>query len=100
MGSALFAAVAAIVATRVIERFGGKLGGLVGTLPSTIVPASIGLLNQSRSAEQFIEAINTAPAGMLLNVGFLWLWDSAMVGPALWLARGTRLERQRASPSA
>ena len=41
-GSALFAGLVAIGVTLAIEKFGGRTGGLIGTMPSTIVPASIG----------------------------------------------------------
>lgn len=73
-----------------IERWGGLLGGALGTLPSTIVPASIGFAVSGRGEEALATALAVTPAGMLLNAGFLWLWR---VVPARLPARslGTRL---------
>lgn len=64
----------AILVTRGIERFGGLLGGVMGTLPSTIVPASLGFALNARGDEALAAALAVTPAGMLLNAGFLWLW--------------------------
>lgn len=72
--SALFAGLVAIGVTVAIERWGGVVGGLVGTLPSTIVPAAFGIANAAPSAAAFGDAMYATPAGMLLNVGFLYLW--------------------------
>lgn len=69
---AVFAGLVAIAVTVAIERLGGRLGGLLGTLPTTIVPASLGLL--ANDPEVFRQAMSLAPAGMLLNALFLWLW--------------------------
>lgn len=69
---ALFAGLVAIAVTLAIERFGGRVGGLLGTLPTTIVPSSIGMA--ANDPEVFREALSIAPAGMLLNAVFLWLW--------------------------
>lgn len=71
---ALFAALVAIGATVAIERFGGKLGGLLSTLPTTIVPAALGIYAQSADAEAFRAAMYVTPAGMLIDAGFLYLW--------------------------
>ena len=43
LGPALLAGLVAIGATVAIERFGGRIGGLLATVPTTIVPASIGM---------------------------------------------------------
>lgn len=59
--------------TRLVERLGGRVGGLIGTLPSTIVPASIGIYLEG-STEGFEQAMDFVPAGMLLNVCFLYAW--------------------------
>ena len=40
--SGIFAALVAIGATVAIERLGGRLGGVLGSIPTTIVPASLG----------------------------------------------------------
>lgn len=69
---ALLAGLVAILVTLSIERFGGRIGGLLGTLPTTIVPSSIGMA--ANDPEVFREALSIAPAGMLLNALFLWLW--------------------------
>jgi hypothetical protein len=42
-GSAIFAGLVAIGVTRAIEKFGGLIGGVLATLPTTVVPASIGV---------------------------------------------------------
>ncbi|MFK7927945.1 MAG: hypothetical protein AB8H79_07135 [Myxococcota bacterium] len=62
----------AIAVTLAIERFGGRIGGLIGTLPTTIVPAALGLWGDDPVV--FGETMGAVPAGMLLNAGFLWLW--------------------------
>ena len=56
-----------------MERLGGRLGGLLGTVPSTIVPASLGIYAQSTTGG-FVEAMDLVPAGMFLNVFFLYAW--------------------------
>lgn len=66
------AGLVAVLVTLAIERFGGVLGGLIGTLPTTIVPAALGLWDGD--AGGFGETMGAVPAGMLLNAGFLWLW--------------------------
>lgn len=72
--SALFAGVVATGVTVAIERFGGRLGGLLGTLPTTIVPASIGIWSQTGGGDAFAAAMDATPAGMLVDAVFLWLW--------------------------
>ena len=72
--SALFSGVVAIAVTRAVERFGGVVGGLLGTLPTTIVPASLGIWAASAGAQEFAESMGMVPIGMLLNAGFLWIW--------------------------
>ncbi|MCO4772843.1 MAG: hypothetical protein KDA24_22615 [Deltaproteobacteria bacterium] len=69
----LFAGLVAVLVTVAIERFGGRVGGLLGTLPTTIVPASLGIFAET-DAEGLGHAMYAVPAGMLLNAGFLWLW--------------------------
>ena len=70
---AFFAGLVAIFATVVIERGGGALGGII-TLPTTIVPASIGIWGGVSGIELFTNAMSMVPIGMLLNVVFLGLW--------------------------
>ncbi len=72
--SALFAGLVAVGVTVAIERWGGIVGGVLGTLPSTIVPASIGIHAASADGEAFAAAMASAPASMFLNVLFLYLW--------------------------
>lgn len=72
--AAALAGVIAVGVTLAIERWGGKTGGLLGSLPSTIVPASIGIFAGHDTLVPFIEAMDTTPAGMLVNGLFLWLW--------------------------
>ena len=72
--SGLAAAVLAIGVTRVIEYFGGIIGGIMGTLPTTIIPASLGLWAQTNGGESFNHSLYAVPAGMCLNALFLYLW--------------------------
>lgn len=72
--AAVAAGLVAILVSLAVERFGGRVGGVLGSVPTTIVPLSIGLLRISESAASFQNALAMAPAGMLLNAGFLWLW--------------------------
>ncbi|MEC8022396.1 MAG: hypothetical protein VX223_00580 [Myxococcota bacterium] len=74
VGSALFAGVVASAVTVAIERFGGRIGGLLGTLPTTIVPASVGLWLQTANVDAFQAAMDSTPAGMLVNALFLLCW--------------------------
>ena len=74
LGSALFAGLVAIAVTLAIEKWGGVVGGFLGTLPTTIVPAAIGVHMSLPSPEQFADAMSVTPAGMFLNAGFLFLW--------------------------
>jgi hypothetical protein len=74
LGAAVFAALIAIAATIAIERFGGKLGGLLGSLPTTIVPASIGFWYGSVDGSNFENALFAVPVGMLVNSMFLYSW--------------------------
>ena len=77
LSSILFSAVlAGIVATAVtvaIEKWGGLVGGLLGTVPSTIVPAGIGIY-LAGGEDDFISSMMVVPLGMLLNALFLGAW--------------------------
>lgn len=84
---ALLAGAVAILVTIAIERFGGVLGGILGTLPTTIVPASLGLWDGDGT--RFASAMGIVPAGMLLNALFLWLWR--VVPPRLSARHGLGL---------
>lgn len=70
----LFAGVIAVGVTVIIERWGGRVGGTIGTLPTTIVPAALGIAAELRDPRAFSAAIATAPVGILLNALFLLLW--------------------------
>ena len=72
--SALGAGLVAIAATVAIERFGGRRGGLLASLPSTIIPASIGFWLAGESIEVFRDALFAVPGGMFVSAGFLWCW--------------------------
>lgn len=82
---ALVSGLVAIGATVAIERWGGRLGGVLGSVPTTIVPASLGIAASSASVPAFQQAMLAVPAGMLLNALFLWSWR-ALPGrlPAAW----------------
>ena len=77
LSSILFSAVlAGIVATAVtvaIEKWGGLMGGLLGTVPSTIVPAGIGIYLAGGEGD-FVSSMMVVPLGMLLNALFLGAW--------------------------
>jgi hypothetical protein len=60
--------------TVAIERLGGVVGGFLGTLPTTIVPAALGILAGSATTVGFQDAMGAVPVGMLANAAFLWLW--------------------------
>ena len=70
----LMAGCIAIGVTVAVERWGGRIGGLIGTLPSTIIPASIGILAGSETTADFQAAMFATPIGMLVNAIFLWTW--------------------------
>ena len=72
--SGIFAAIVAILATISIEKFGGKLGGLLSSIPSTVVPASIGFWFAAQDQNAFLQSIYTVPLGMLVNGLFLYSW--------------------------
>lgn len=72
--TAVFAGTIAVLATIAIERFGGKLGGVLATLPTTIIPASLGFWYLSPSHEAFMIALWSVPIGMLLDAAFLHSW--------------------------
>jgi len=71
--SALFAGLVAIGVTMAIEKWGGLIGGLLGTLPSTIVPAAIGM-HVVGGEEALQSSMSIVPLGMLLNALFLGVW--------------------------
>ena len=72
--SSLMAAIVAILATVFIERSGGAIGGII-PLPTTIVPASIGIwIGVNADLVSFAAAMSMVPIGMLLNVLFLGSW--------------------------
>ena len=76
MVPALFAGIVAIISTVFVERGGGALGGVI-TLPTTIVPASIGIWREVGSQEAFSAAMSMVPIGMLLNLLFLVVWRNS-----------------------
>ena len=72
--SALFAGLVAIGATVAIERLGGKIGGVLGSMPTTIIPASIGFWYGSANSAVFQTAVFAVPTGMMVNALFLFSW--------------------------
>lgn len=71
---AAFAAVVAIAGTVAVERLGGRLGSVLHTVPTTIVPASLGMWAGSPSHTAFVAGMAAVPLGMLVDAGFLWMW--------------------------
>ena len=91
--SALLAGVVATAVTVAIEKWGGLVGGLLGTIPSTIVPAGIGMY-LAGGEEEVVVSMAVVPLGMLLNALFLggWLvlprWFSKASHPLLMTSAG------------
>ena len=71
--SALLAGVVATAVTVAIEKWGGLVGGLLGTVPSTIVPAGIGMY-LAGGEDEIVSSMMVVPLGMLLNALFLGAW--------------------------
>ena len=71
---ALFAGVVAILATVAVERLGGVAGGVLSSIPTTIVPAAIGIFQRSSDPDAFRRAMAFVPLGILMNAGYLLLW--------------------------
>lgn len=71
--SALFAGIVATAVTVAIEKWGGLVGGLLGTVPSTIVPAGIGMY-VAGGEDVLVMSMSVVPLGMLLNALFLGAW--------------------------
>ena len=72
--SAFFSGIVAILATVAIERLGGKYGGILASIPTTIIPASIGFWLTAESQSDFQDSLYIVPVGMLINALFLLLW--------------------------
>eukprot|EP01121_Diplochlamys_sp_Union-15-3_P001729 TRINITY_DN11509_c0_g1_i1.p1 TRINITY_DN11509_c0_g1~~TRINITY_DN11509_c0_g1_i1.p1 ORF type:complete len:381 (-),score=48.66 TRINITY_DN11509_c0_g1_i1:95-1237(-) len=75
--SAFFAGIVTILATASIEKYGGVIGGVLASIPSAIVPASIGITiisAQRQSWNKVYIVLHAVPAGMLVNVLFLYAW--------------------------
>ena len=64
--SALFAGIVAVLVTVAIEKWGGIVGGILGTLPTTIVPAAIGMYLEAGSEDLAI-SMSLIPFRMLLK---------------------------------
>lgn len=71
--AALLAGLVALAATVAVERFGGRWGGVLATIPSTFVPASIGLWSGTEP-EGFDRAMAITPVAMWANALFLFSW--------------------------
>lgn len=91
--SAILAGVVATAVTVAIEKWGGLIGGLLGTVPSTIVPAAVGMYLAGGEAA-LVGSMSVVPLGMLLNALFLaaWLvlpgWFSSSSKPLVWTTMG------------
>ena len=72
--SAFFSGIVAILATLAIERLGGKYGGILASIPTTIIPASVGFWLTADGLEDFRDSLYIVPVGMLINALFLLLW--------------------------
>ncbi len=73
--AALGAGLVAIGITMVVERFGGRLGGLLATLPTTIVPACLGIWAvQAGAVEAYATAMGSVVVGMVADTAVLYAW--------------------------
>ncbi|MBJ93984.1 MAG: hypothetical protein CMP23_05840 [Rickettsiales bacterium] len=72
--TAFYAGLVAIGVTVAIERLGGRLGGLIGSIPTTIIPASLGFWWAAESVPLFRDSLYAVPAGMVINAIFLYSW--------------------------
>lgn len=81
--SGLFAGGVATLVTWAVENFGGLLGGVLGTLPTTIIPATLGIaisVNAGRGGDhsdankELMQAGFAVPLSMLADVVFLLQW--------------------------
>ena len=68
------AAVIAVLATVAVERLGGVLGGIAASVPTTIIPAAIGMHSSAPDQGNFVQAMAFVPVGILMNAGYLLLW--------------------------
>ena len=61
--SAVLAGIVATAVTVAIEKWGGLIGGLLGTVPSTIVPAAVGM-HLAGGEEALMASMSVVPLGM------------------------------------
>lgn len=71
--SGLFAALVAVSATRAIEVLGGLAGGVLASIPTTIIPASLGFTARLQGPA-LAAAMHSIPSAMLANAVFLLQW--------------------------
>ena len=71
---AVFAGLVAILSTVAVERLGGTTGGVLSSIPTTIVPAAVGIWGAGDDLDGFRRAMAFVPIGILLNAGYLLLW--------------------------
>lgn len=71
---AAFAGLVAVAATIAVERLGGVAGGVLSSIPTTIVPAALGIHARSADPDAFRRAMAFVPIGILMNAGYLLLW--------------------------
>ena len=71
--AAIIAGLVATLVTVLIERYGGLVGGALGTVPSTIIPAVIGMSLAQENAD-LMASLSVVPLGMLANAIFLSVW--------------------------
>ena len=71
---ALAAGAVAVLATVAVERLGGTRGGVISSIPTTIVPAAVGIWGDGADPEGFRRAMWFVPVGIVLNAGYLLLW--------------------------
>ena len=93
---ALLAGCMAIFATVCIAHFGGKLGGLLGSIPTTIVPGTLGFFWHARTPADLTASLSVVPIGMLINAIFLYAWR--VIPP--YLSKETSLYRRLGTMSA
>jgi len=71
--SAFFAGLVAVIVTMAIEKWGGIVGGVLGTVPTTIIPATIGIYLEA-GPDGLATSMSLVSFGMLLNALFIATW--------------------------
>jgi len=69
----VLAAIVAVFTSRVTSKLDSIVGGVLSTIPSAIIPASIGFVVADDHID-VVEALYAIPSGIILNAFFLSIW--------------------------